>query len=128
MCYLGPRTPKICRKVLFPTFSSFGSKMIEQKLFLIRSQILGLLLNTLTANYELSRSSRDNLPLPIQSKLLKKRKSFWSIFFNFLDLHEIYNFLEKNEPHRLIISAVIDSGRWNLLNAYEGLFLNTFWK
>ena len=29
-------------------------------------------LNTLTANYEYSRSNRENLPLPIQIKLSKK--------------------------------------------------------
>ena len=42
------------------------------ELFLIRSEILGLLVNTLTANYEYSRSNRENLPLPIQMKVLKK--------------------------------------------------------
>ena len=83
-CYLGPKTPEICRKVFCPTFSSFLSKLSEQKLFLIRSKNLELLLNTLTANYELSRSNRDNLPLPIQSKLPKRAKSCCCIFFNFL--------------------------------------------
>ena len=46
--------------------------MSWKKLFLIRSEILGLLVNTLTANYEYSRSNEENLPLPIQMKLSKK--------------------------------------------------------
>ena len=83
-CYLGPKTPEICRKVFCPTFSSLQSKLSQEKLFLIRSDTFGLLLNTLTANYKLSRSNRDNLALPIQIKLPKKRKSFCWIFFDFL--------------------------------------------
>ena len=42
------------------------------ELFLIRSEILGLLVNTLTANYGYSRGNRENLPLPIQMKVSKK--------------------------------------------------------
>ena len=33
--------------------------------YLIRSEILGPLVNMLTANYDYSRSNRENLPLPI---------------------------------------------------------------
>ena len=36
------------------------------------SEILGLLDNTLTGNYEYSRSNRDNLPLQVPGKLSKK--------------------------------------------------------
>ena len=43
-----------------------------KKLFLIRTEILGLLVNTLTANYEFSRGNTDHLPLPIQIRLSKK--------------------------------------------------------
>ena len=50
----------------------------------MRSEILGLLFDTLIANYEFSCSTRDNLPLPIQSKLPKKWKPSCCIFFNFL--------------------------------------------
>ena len=79
-----PKNSWSLQKVFCPTSSSFWSKVSEEKLFLIRSAILGLLLNTLTANYKLSRSNRENFPLPIQSKLLKQRKSFCGIFFTFL--------------------------------------------
>ena len=39
----------------------------------------------LTANYEYSRSNRENLPLPIQIKLSKKPEIFCCIFFAFLE-------------------------------------------
>ena len=51
---------------------SFWAKLRERKLFLFRSEILGLLVNTFTANYEYSCSNRENLRLPIQIKLSKK--------------------------------------------------------
>ena len=59
-------------KYFYPTFSSFWAQLSWKKLFLIIYEILGLLVNTLTANYEYSHSNRENLPLPIQIKLSKK--------------------------------------------------------
>ena len=59
-------------KYLYPTISLFRGKLSYKELLLMRSEFLGLLLNTLTANYEYSRSNRENLPLPIQIKLTKK--------------------------------------------------------
>ena len=51
-------------KNFYPIFSSFWAKLSEKKLFLIRSEILGRLDNTLTANYEYSRINSENLQLP----------------------------------------------------------------
>ena len=59
-------------KYFYPTFSSFRPKLSYKRLFLIRSEILGLLDNTLTGNYEYSRYNRENLPLPNETKLSKK--------------------------------------------------------
>ena len=42
----------------------------------MRSEILGMLVDTLTDNYDYSRSNRENLLLPIQIKLCKNRKLF----------------------------------------------------
>ena len=62
----------------------------------MRFDILGLLVNTLTANYEYSYSNKENLPLPIQMKLPKKRSTFFWIFvFEFSNLHSISNVLKK---------------------------------
>ena len=70
--------------------------MSEKKLFSIRSEILGLLDNTLTGNYENSRSNGENLMLPIEIKLSKKSYTFWAIFLmHFWLLHEIFNVLKK---------------------------------
>ena len=42
-----------------------------------------LAISTLTANYEYSRSNRENLPLPIQIKLSKNHKLFAAFFLHF---------------------------------------------
>ena len=76
---------KSAKKYFYPTFWSFWAKLNLKKLFLIRSEILRLLVNTLTANYEYSRSNRGNLPLPVQIKLSKKPWAFSFIFFPLLE-------------------------------------------
>ena len=51
--------------------------------------------NTLTANYECSRSDRENLPLPIQMQLSKKPKNFCGVFFAFLESTLNFQCFEK---------------------------------
>ena len=67
------KLPESAEKYLYPTFLSLWAKLSKKKLFLIRSEILGLLVNRLTANYEYSHSNTENIPLPIQIKLSKKQ-------------------------------------------------------
>ena len=55
---------KSAKKYYYPNFSTLWTKLSKKKLFLIRSEILGLIDKTLTANYEYSRINRQNLPLP----------------------------------------------------------------
>ena len=84
----------------------------------MRSEILGLLVNTLTASYEYSRSNIENLPLPIQFKLSKKPLILYGIFYVFFE--STLNFqcsAKHNEPDRSSISEVIDSKIWIDLNA-----------
>ena len=69
--------------------------MSWKKLFLVISQILGLLVNTLTASYEYSRSNSENLPLPIQTQLSEKPKSFFGIFIAFLESRLNFEDFEK---------------------------------
>ena len=95
-----------------------SNKTLKIGLFehLISSRII-LDLNTLTANYEHSRSNRENLPLPIQIQLSKKSKIFCCFFCIFGICIKFAIFWNKNEPHRSSISEVIDSERCAYLNA-----------
>ena len=98
---------------------------VKKKSFLIRSEILGLLDNTLTADYKYSRSNSENLTLPIQIKLSRKSSTFCWIFGIYIKWQM---FWYKNEPDRLSISEVIDSERCGYFNAEQGFFLKTLWQ
>ena len=45
------------------------------------------LVNTLTANYEYSRNNTDDLPLPVQTQLSGKLKTFSDFLLHFSNLH-----------------------------------------
>ena len=115
------KLPKSQEKYFDSSFSWFWAKLSLKKLFSIRSQILGLLITTLTGNYEYSRSNRENLPLKIQIELSKIPQTL--LLFFFLLIFGIYIKLpmfwkkQKNERDRSNISPVLDSERWAYLNA-----------
>ena len=70
------------------------------------------MVNTLTANYEYTRSNTDNLPLPVQVQLSEKLKRFYQFFIAFSESAlNFEHFEKKNEPHSSSISEVIDSQR-----------------
>ena len=70
--------------------------------------------NTLTTNYEYSRSDRENLPLPIQMQLSEKLKPFSGFLEYTLNFE---HFEKKDEPHSSSIYEVTDSERRAYLNA-----------
>ena len=51
--------------------------------------------NTLTANYEYSRSNTDNLPLPVQMQLSEKLEIFSQFFIEFLESALNFEHFEK---------------------------------
>ena len=72
-------------KYFCPTFSSFLANLSWKKSFLFRTEILGLLVNTLTANYEYCRNKSDNLPLPVPIQLSVKLMTFSWFFIAFFE-------------------------------------------
>ena len=53
------------------------------------------MLNTLTANYEYSRSNTDNLPLSVQMQLSEKLEIFSASFIAFLESALNFEHFEK---------------------------------
>ena len=82
------KAAEICRKVLLYYFLIILGQ--PSQVILVRSEILGLLVNTLTAKYEYSQSNGENLPLPIQRQLSKKPKTFCTFFVLFYCIFGIY--------------------------------------
>ena len=63
---------KLAEKYYYPNLLSVWVNFRQKKSFLIRSEILGVLLNTVPTDYEYSRSNTDKLQLPIQMQLTAK--------------------------------------------------------
>ena len=62
---------------------------------LVRSEILELLVNTLTVNCEYSRSNTDKLQLPFQMILSEKLKTFSAFFIEFAESALDFKHFEK---------------------------------
>ena len=62
---------------------------------LVLDEILGVLVNTLTANGKYLVQDCENLRLPIQMQLSQKRKSFLNFLFHFWNLNQVLNILKK---------------------------------
>ena len=70
---------------------------------LVISKILGVSVNTLSANNRYSVCSRENLPQTVQMQLSKKLKLFFNLLLNFGIIHQILNVLKK----KMIIIAYV---------------------
>ena len=71
---------KSAEKYLYPTLSSFWANLSWKKSFWLRSEILGLLVNRLTANYEPSRSNTEIYDYHFKCNHLKNQNIF-AIFY-----------------------------------------------
>ena len=60
--------------------------MAHKKTILVKSKILGLLVNMLTTDYEYSRRNRENVPLLIQ-RIVSKIEFFFLILYSNFGLH-----------------------------------------
>ena len=79
-------------------------------LFLLRSDILTLLVNTLTANYEYCPNNTDNLPVPIQMQLSGQLKTFPAFFVAFFDSAlNFEHFIKQISLRAQVFLRVIDS-------------------
>ena len=86
---------KSAKKPFYPNLAALWVKLSKKKLFLVRSEILGLLVNTLTVNYEYSRSNTEKLPLPVQIQLSEKLETFPRLFIAFSKSALNFDYFER---------------------------------
>ena len=101
--------------------------MSWKKSALVRSKILGLFVNTFTAEYTYSRRNMQTFTQQVQTPLSLKPKTFSGFFIAFLK--SIWNgehFEKKGESSSLIISEIIDSKGGGNLSAWKALLQNSF--
>ena len=93
----------------------------------VRSIILGLFVNTLTAEYTYSCRNMQTLTQQVQTPLSLKQKTFSGFFIAFLkSTWNGEHFEKKGESSSLSISDIIDSKKGGYLSAWKALLQNSF--
>ena len=118
---------KSSRHYYYPIFPWIWDKLSWKKSALVRSKILGLFVNTLTAEYTYSRRNMQTFTQQVQTPLSSKKKTFSGFFITFLKF--TWNgeyFQKKGESSSLSISEIIVSKRGGYLSAWKALLQNSF--
>ena len=101
--------------------------MSWKKSALVKSKILGLFVNTLTAEYMYSGRNMQTFTQQVQTPLSLKQKTFSKFFIAFLkSTWNGEHFEKKGESSSLSISEIIDSERSGYLSAWKALLQNSF--
>ena len=101
--------------------------MSWKKSALVRSKILGLFVNTLTAEYMYSRRNIQTFTQQVQTQLSLKQKTFSGFFIAFLkSTWNGEHFQKKGESSSLSICEIIDSKISGYLSAWKALLQNSF--
>ena len=121
------RLLKSARHYYYPIFPSIWDELSWKKSALVRSKILGLFVNTLTAEYTYSCRNMQTFTKQVQTPLSLKQKTFSGFFIAFLkSTWNGEHFQKKGESSSLSISELIDSKRGGYLNAWKALLQNSF--
>ena len=102
-------------------------KLSWKKSALVRSKILGLFVNTFTAEYTYSGRNMKTLTQQVQTPLSVNQRHFLDFLLRFWNLYEMENILnKKGGSSTLSISEIIDSKRGGYLSAWEALLQKSF--
>ena len=108
-------------------FHESGINSANKKSALVRSKILGLFVDTLTAEYKYSPRNMQTFAQQVQTPLSLKQKTSSGFFIAFLkSTSNGEHFKTKGESSSLSISEIIDSKRGRYLNAWKALLQNSF--
>ena len=108
---------KSARHYYYSIFPWIWDKFSWKKSALVRSKILGLFVNTLTAEYKYSRRNMKTLTQQVETKFPLKQKTFSKFFIAFLkSTWNGEHFQKKGESSSLSISEIIDSKRGGYLS------------
>ena len=101
--------------------------MSWKKSALVRSKILGLFVNTLTAEYTYFHRNMQTLTQQVKTPLSLKQKTFSRFFIAFVKFKLNGEHIQKKgESSSLSISEIIDSKRGGYFSALKALLQNSF--
>ena len=85
------------RERFYHVFSSFSEKLIWNMSPLVLGKILGVFINTMTADGKYPIQDCENLQLPIQMELSEKRKTLSQFFVAFLECTSKFKHFERKD-------------------------------
>ena len=111
------------RNQLHTTLPLIRDSGSSKRLFLIRSELLGQFVNTLTADYKYSRQNWENLWQQVPMQIFLKLKTCSRFFIAFLKstLNLLY-FEKKDQSHSLSITEIINCDTCSHLNDQKAIF------
>ena len=114
---------RLARNNFYTTILLIWERASRKRLVLVTSEVLGQLVNTLTADYKHSAQNRENLPQRVQTMISQERKTFSGFFIAFLKcaLNSVY-FEKKDQSHSLSITEINNSEIGSYLNVFKAIF------
>ena len=98
-------------------------------MILVRSELLGQFLNTLTSDYKCSRQNLGNLWQQVPRQISPKAQTFSGFFVTFLKSTLNFEYFEKkDQSHSLSINEIINCEKGNYLNVQNGIIYATLRK
>ena len=108
---------KTCTTALWSYCFTTSAKIELEKFRLTGSEILGVFVNTVTADDKYSLQNRENLLQAIQLQVSKKKKMFSKFFAAYLkSASNFEHFERKDDPHRLCVLEIRDCQRCDSSN------------
>ena len=99
--------PRSARNHFDTTIPLISSRASRKRLVLVRSEVLGQFVNTMTADYNYFRQNLENLSQQVQTQISLKPKTFAGFFFASLkSTLNLQYFEKKDESHSLSITEI----------------------
>ena len=99
--------PRSARNHFDTTIPLVSSKASRKRLVLVRSEVLGQFVNTMTADYKYFRQNLENLLQQVQTQISLKPKTFSRFFIASLKSPlNLEYFEKKDESHSLSITEI----------------------
>ena len=105
--YVSQTPPRSARNHFDTTIPLISSRASRKRLVLVRSQVLGQFVNTMTADYKYFRQNLENLPQQVQTQICLEPKTFSRFFIASLkSALNLEYFEKKDESHSLSITEI----------------------
>ena len=109
--------PRSARNHFDTTIPLISSRASRKRLVLVRSQVLGQFVNTMTADQKYFRQNLENLPQQVQTQISLKPKTFAGFFIASLkSTLNLEYFEKKDESHSLSITEINNCKTSSYLN------------